>query len=151
MHNRSAAVAELYVRHAVSQEWALRPTQLKYEKMGGAYLFPVQVPAHGSLDVVIEESMPILKTIDIRADTGIDAIELYLRTAKLEGDLKAKLDEVVRLHKQMKDKQAKIENLEAQMQVLRTRVDEIHLQLVTLRQVPNAQALSKNLAQKMET
>jgi Skp family chaperone for outer membrane proteins len=30
------------------------------------------------------------------------------------------------------------------------RVDEIHVQLVTLRQVPNAQQLSRNLAQKME-
>lgn len=149
--NRGSSVAELYVRHAVPEGWTLKAAEgQKFEKLGGAYLFPVTVPARGAIELVIEEAMPIAKTVDIRTGPGISAIELYLRTARLDESLKGKLDEIVRLHKEIANMQQKVETLESQMQVYRVRVDEIHVQLVTLRQVPNAQALSRNLAQKME-
>jgi hypothetical protein len=149
--NRGAAAAELYVRHAVPDGWTLKAgAEQKFEKLGGAYLFPVTVPARGSLELVIEEAMPIAKTVDIRTGPGISAIELYLRTARLDEGLKTKLDEIVKLYKDIANMQQKVETLDSQMQVYRVRVDEIHVQLVTLRQVPNAQQLSKNLAQKME-
>ncbi|MBI5538163.1 MAG: hypothetical protein HY898_35905 [Deltaproteobacteria bacterium] len=151
LNNRGAAQAEVFVRHAVAEGWTLKAgAQQKFEKLSGAYLFPVTVPARSSIDLVIEETMPIAKTVDIRTDVGVSAIELFLRTARLDEGLKGKLDDIVRLHKENANLQQKIETIESQMQVYRVRVDELHVQLVTLRQVPNAQALSRNLAQKME-
>jgi hypothetical protein len=148
--NRGDAPAEVYVRHAVAEGWALKGGGAKYEKLGGAFLFPVTAPAKGSLELVIEESTPIMKTVDIRTDHGVEAIGLYLRTAQLDASLQGKLNDIVRLHKEIHDNQEKVNTLESQMQVYRTRLDEIHVQLVTLRQVPTAQQLSRHLAQKME-
>jgi len=151
LNNRGSAQAEVYVRHAVPEGWTLKAgAQQKFEKLSGAFLFPVVVPPRSSIDLVIEETMPIAKTVDIRTDIGVSAIELYLRTARLDDSLKAKLDDIVRLHKEIANLQQRVETVDSQMQVYRVRVDEIHVQLVTLRQVPNAQQLSRNLAQKME-
>jgi len=148
--NRLDAAADVYVRHAVPEGWILRTGTQKAERLGGAWLFPVTVPGKGTTELVIEESMPIAKTVDIRTGVGIAAMELYLRTARMDASLQGKIEEIIKLHKQVVDTQQKIETIESQMGTYRTRLDEIHLQLVTLRQVPNAQQLSKHLAQKME-
>jgi hypothetical protein len=148
--NRGSAPAELYVRHAVPAGWKLEAEQGKFEKLGEAYLFPVTVPAKGSVELSIEESTPVMKTIDIRTDPGVRAIELFLKTAKLDAALQSKLAEIVRMHSEIHDMQEKVGTLESQMRVFRTRIDEIHAQLVTLRNVPTAQQLSRHLAQKME-
>ncbi len=148
--NRLEEPVDVYIRHSVPDGWTLRPAAQKPERMGGAWLFRVRVIGRGSTELLIEESMPIAKTVDIRTAPGVAAMGLYLKTARLDAALQGKLDDIIKLHKQIADMQQRIETLESQMATYRTRVDEIHVQLVTLRQVPNAQQLSKHLAQKME-
>jgi hypothetical protein len=49
-----------------------------------------------------------MKTVDVRTDHGVEAIALYLRTAHLDASLQGKLNDIVRLHKEIHDDQAKV-------------------------------------------
>ncbi len=149
--NRGQTPAHVVVRHAVPAGWKLRDERKRAEKLRGAYLFPVTVPPKSSTTLEIEESMPFEKTVNIDTDQGVKEIALFLETKKkLEPDLARRLDEIVKMHRELRDKQDRIDTVHRQMNDYRARVDEIHVQLVTLRRVPNAQKLSRHLAQKME-
>ncbi len=150
LNNRGSETAKVYVRHQVPPAYELDRAQHQVDKLGGAYLLPVQVPAGEAVELIIEEWTPITKTVDIRSDRGIDAIALYLKKAKLEPDLKRRLDDIVKTHGKMNDLQERITLLGQQMGVYRTRVDEINVQLVTLKKVPQAARLRRHLAKKME-
>jgi hypothetical protein len=149
--NRGESAAKVWVRHAVPRGWKLRDSKVKAEKLRGAHLFPVTVPARGALELVIEESQPLEKTIDINTDSGVETLALFLTKHKtVQPELQKQLDEVVRLHEDLVDNRERVVNLESQMATYRERVDEIHLQLVTLRRVQTADKLSRHLAKKME-
>ncbi|MEZ4222829.1 MAG: hypothetical protein R3B13_17945 [Polyangiaceae bacterium] len=149
--NRGESAAKVIVRHAVPKGWTLRDGKQRAEKLRGAHLFPVSVPARGSVQLEIEESMPFEKTLNINDDDGVKQLALFLESKKrLSPELSKRLDDIVKMHRELRDKQSRIETVHRQMNDYRARVDEIHVQLVTLRRVPNAQTLSRHLAKKME-
>lgn len=151
LSNRGDAPAKVWVRHSVPEGWKLRDSKVKVEKLRGAHLFPVTVPARGALELEIEESQPLEKSIDINTDAGVETLALFLKKSKPAApELQKQLDEIVRLHEQMVDTRERVSTLESQMTTYRERVDEIHAQLVTLRRVTSADKLSRHLAQKME-
>jgi len=151
LHNRGEQEALVYVRHAVPAGWELRPTSGAIERLSGAYLFPVRVPAKAGLEFSVEESQPIQQTIDIRTSAGVDSIGLYLKQASdLPAKLRADLDEVLALYREMADVEQKISTIADQMNEYRQRIDELNVQLVTLRKVSSAEELSRHLAKKMQ-
>jgi hypothetical protein len=148
--NRGTAPALTYVRHLPAAGYNLTAPTSGFEKLRGAYLFPVTVPAGGSLDLTIEESTPIQKTVDVRSTGGVAELGLYLKTAKnLPDDLKDKLGQVLLMHRELGELDERLTTIETQIEMYRTRVDELNTQLVTLRKVPQAADLSRNLAKKM--
>jgi hypothetical protein len=151
VHNRGDKPATVYVRHAVAAGWTLRPTEFKLERLSGTYLFPVQVPARGAIEVSLEETQPALRTLDLHTSTGADSVGLYLKSnATIPAKLRQQLDEVLALYRQMATVEQKISTLGEQMNEYRTRVNELNDQLVTLRKVDRAQELSRHLAKKMQ-
>ncbi|MBI4704037.1 MAG: OmpA family protein [Deltaproteobacteria bacterium] len=148
--NRNQQPAEVYVRHAVAAGFKLDKNAAEVERLGGAHLFRVVVPAGEAVELSIEEWTPVLKTVDIRTDGGIKDIALFLRKAKIEPALQGRLDDIIKAHSAMRDLEERIDTLQQQMDVYRTRVDEINFQLVTLRKVPQAERLRSHLAKKME-
>jgi outer membrane protein OmpA-like peptidoglycan-associated protein len=150
LSNRGQEAAKVYVRHQVQPGYELRKSALQVEKLNGAYLFPVTVAAGQAVEVVVEETTPIMKTVDIRTPQGIGSIELFLKKGNIEPGLKQKLDDIVKTYQQLGDLEEHIATLDEQLAVYRTRVDELNVQLVTLKQVNQAQKLSKNLADKMQ-
>lgn len=151
--NRGQQSSRVYVRHPVRPGYRLRPSttaELKVEKLGGAYLFPVTLPAGEALELVVEEQTPIDKSIDIHTPDGIAAIEVYLQKSEIEPPLRAKLRSVVETYQQIADVAERIAALGGQLAVYRTRVDEINVQLVTLREVRQAAKLRRHLSAKME-
>jgi hypothetical protein len=151
LSNRGDKEARVYVRHLVPDGWTLRQGKARFEKLRGAYLFPVMVPARGALKLEIEETQPLEKSVDINTAAGVETIALFLKKAKkLEPALAKQLDEIVKIHKDMVDVGEHIQTIESQMSTYRERIDEIHAQLVTLRRVTTADKLSRHLAQKME-
>ena len=148
--NRGKKAATVYVRHKVKSGYSLEAGSRKVEKLGGAHLFPLSVEAGQTLELVIEESTPKRTTIDIRQDSGVQAIALYLSKAKLSAELKKSLDEVVRRHSARYDLEERIRTMADQSRVYRTRVNELNFQLVKLRKVPQAAKLRLHLSEKME-
>lgn len=151
IHNQGPAPAALYVRHAVASGWTLLPSEIEPEKLGGAYLFPVSVPAKGALKLAIEEATPTEKTLDVGTDDGIREIGVFLAhpPRDLDADLARRLGEILEQHRAAYDIDERIATVRAQMVEYRTRVDEINAQLVSLRRVAQAEALSRHLAKKM--
>ncbi|MEP7050425.1 MAG: DUF4139 domain-containing protein [Pseudomonadota bacterium] len=149
--NRDSKAAVVYVRHPITEGFKLEAPSTGVEKLGGAYLFAVTVPANESVSFAIEESTPMEKSLDIRTDQGISELGLFLRSAgKLDPELSAKLEHIVERHSAMTQLSERLETIQAQSNVYRERIEEINKQLVSLRKVTQASELSRHLAKKME-
>jgi hypothetical protein len=148
--NRGTVAALTYVRHQPASGYELIAPRTGFERLRGAYLFPVTVPAGGSLTLSIEEATPIQKTVDVRSAAGVAELGLYLKTASsLPDELKQKLGQVLTMHRELAELEEKLTTISTQIEMYRGRVDELNAQLVTLRKVPQAAELSRNLAKKM--
>jgi hypothetical protein len=149
--NRDSKAATVYVRHPITEGFKLEAPASGVEKLGGAYLFAVNVPPNDSVKLSIEESTPIQKSLDIRSQGGIAELGLYLHSAsKLEPELASKLNQIVERHRAMVEFDERLVTIQAQSNVYRERVEEINAQLVSLRRVAQAGELSRHLAKKME-
>lgn len=153
LSNRGKSEARVFVRHKVESEYELTKdskASATLEKLGGAYLFPVTVRPGEALELVIEESKPLLKTVDIHTPDGVGAMALFLKKDRLEPNLGSKLRAIVDRHTESANLQERMEVLADQMSVYRTRIDEINVQLFTLKKVREANKLQHHLAAKME-
>lgn len=149
--NRGERSAQVFVRHKVATGFKLtKSSAAKVEKLNGAHLFSVDVPAGEAVELVIEEWTPLMKTVDIRTDAGIRDVALFLRTGSVSPALRKQLEGVISAHKSAVNLEQKIDLLDEQMGVFRTRIDEINLQLMSLKKVPQAAKLRGHLAKKME-
>lgn len=149
--NRDTKPATVYVRHPITDGFKLEMPAKGVEKLGGAYLFAVTVPANDSVKLSIEESTPMQKSLDIRTEGGITELGLFLHSAsKLDPELASKLEKVIERHRAMAELGERLETIQAQSNVYRERIDEINAQLVSLRKVTQASELSRHLAKKME-
>jgi uncharacterized coiled-coil DUF342 family protein len=100
--------------------------------------------------LTIEESTPIQKTVDARSEGGVAELGLYLKTAKnLPDELRQKLGQVLTMHRELSELDERLRTIATQVDMYRGRVDELNAQLITLRRVPQAAELSRNLAKKM--
>jgi hypothetical protein len=149
--NRGQSEVTVYVRHAPSAGYKL-VVPAKGEKFRDGYLFPVKVAAGGSSTLAIEEATPIEKTVDIRGTSGIGELKLYLRAAaeRLDPDTRTRLDQIVEMHRAMAELEERRRTAMLQSETYRQRIEELNVQLVSLRRVPQAQQLSRSLAQKMD-
>ncbi|HET6582210.1 MAG TPA: hypothetical protein VFG69_02160, partial [Nannocystaceae bacterium] len=86
--NRGHADAQLFVRHRVATGWTLQNPPKDVERMRGDVLVPVSVDAGTAKKVVIEESMPITTTIDLRSAPGLQAIAVFLKAHTVAPELK---------------------------------------------------------------
>jgi hypothetical protein len=149
--NRLADRAVVYVRHTVAPGYKLTkaPEGSGHEKLGSANLFRVVVEPHAKLDVTIEEATPVYRTIDVRNPTGIEQVRVYLSHAAIEGPLKGKIEDLLKLNKDMADIQQKIQTTRDQMADYRERMDELHNQIFTLKAVKTGGPLMASLQRKM--
>jgi len=152
--NRGKKGAEVYIRHKVQKGFRLtkdsRAARADVAKMGGAHLFRVEVPAGEAVELVIEEWSPLMKTVDIRTDRGIRDIGLFLRKKTVTPELRAKLEGIMKAHRDKENLEEKIQLAEEQIGVYRTRVDELNFQLMSLKKVRQAEKLRRHLTTKME-
>jgi flagellar biosynthesis chaperone FliJ len=150
LHNRLGEKAVVYLRHTVSPGYKLGKAPASNEKIGGAHLFRVDLDALSKMDVEIEESTPTFKTTDIRSPAGLDMIKAYLSSAAVEGPLKDKVTELLKIHAEMANVEQQIATLREQMSEYRARMDELHAQIVTLRAVKTAGPIMAHLEKKLQ-
>jgi hypothetical protein len=150
--NRGLSEVTVYVRHALGTGYRLELPTKGFEKFRDAYLIPVKVQGNGTATLRIEESTPIEKTVDIRGAAGVSDLKLYLSAAaaRLDKETRSRLEQIVEAHRAMAELEERRQTAALQSETYRARIDELNEQLVSLRKVTQAQALSRNLAQKMD-
>ncbi len=149
--NRGHADARLFIRHRVPTGWTLKDPPKGIERMRGDVLLPVSVGAGSAAQLVIEESMPISTTIDLRSESGLRAIAVFLKAHTVAPELKRDLEAVLAAQREVVRLDDTIASRRAHAVALRERVNELSNQLVELRKVGRAQALSGHLAKRMRT
>lgn len=150
--NRLGERAVVYVRHTVPAGYKLSkvPTGAGDEKLGPANLLRVVLEPHAKTDVEIEETTPVFRSIDVRTPDGIEQVRVYLSQAAAEGPLKSRIDDLLKLNKDMADSEQRISTTREQMAEYRTRMDELHNQIFTLKAVKTAGPLMQSLEKKMQ-
>ncbi len=149
LHNRLAEKATVYLRHTVAPGYTLTKSPPIAEKISGAHLFKVELPAGGKQEVIVEEATPLFKTADIRSPGGMEMVRVYLSEAAAHGPLKAKVAELIKLQQDIGNLEQRITTMREQMGEYRMRMDELHIQIVTLRAVKSAGPLMQSLEKKM--
>lgn len=150
LHNRTAETAVVYIRHTVPEGYALaKPADAK-EKLGNAYLLKVELDPRSKKELVIEETTPLFKSQDIRSSVGMDMVVAYLSQSAAEGPLKAKVDELLKIQREIGNIEQKITTMREQMDEYRARMDELHVQLVSLKAVKTAGPLMQSLEKKLD-
>jgi hypothetical protein len=149
-NNRTADKAVVYIRHTVPEGYTLtKPADAK-EKLGGAYLLKVEIELRSKKELVIEEATPLFKSTDIRSNVGMDMVVAYLSQSATEGPLKAKVDELLKIQREIGNIEQKITTMREQMDEYRARMDELHVQLVSLKAVKTAGPLMQSLEKKLD-
>ena len=150
LHNRTAEKAFVYVRHTVPEGYALtKPADAK-ERLGNAHLLKVEIDPRSKKDLVIEETTPLFKSQDIRSNVGMDMVVAYLSQSATEGPLKTKVDDLLKIQREIGNIEQKITTMREQMEEYRARMDELHVQLVSLKAVKTAGPLMQSLEKKLD-
>jgi len=150
-HNRLGEPATVYVRHTIADGYKLKgPSPARTERIGGAHLFRVDVPANGHSEFAIEEATPVYKTIDLRSPADMDKVRLYLSSGAIEGPLKGSILDLMKTQQDLGNLEQRIMTTRDQMKAYRTRMDELHEQIVNLRAVKTGGNLMRNLEKKLQ-
>jgi hypothetical protein len=148
--NRLQKAATVYVRHSVLKGWNLLSAPKNPERLGEAHLFPIELKAGETRDVIIEEATPMTKTLDLRARATLDIISVYLASSHADKEFSESMKTLLALHHTMADHQQAIESLRERMGDYRIRMDELHIQIVSLKAVRSGGTLLKHLQVKMK-
>ncbi|HKQ68412.1 MAG TPA: OmpA family protein [Polyangiaceae bacterium] len=151
LRNRMTEPATVYVRHTVADGYKLAKLgDQKPERIGSAQLFRVELPANGAVELGVEESTPVFKTIDLRSPADMDQVRLYVSAGALESPLKGAIESLIKTQQEIGNVEQRILTNREQMQAYRARMDELHAQVVSLRLVKTGGALMKNLEKKLQ-
>jgi hypothetical protein len=150
VHNRLGQRVKISIRHTTPKGYVLDPTGLSIEKIGSASVLGVEVDANAKKEVVLEESTPVFKTIDLRSPGGLEAVKLYVSAAAAAGPLKEQVARVVKLQQEIGNLEQRVETTRAQLAEYRARLDELHGQIFTLKAVKTGGPLMKDLEKKMQ-
>ena len=149
LHNRTAEKAVVYIRHTVPEGYTLsKPADAK-EKLGNANLIKIEIDPRSKKELVIEETTPLFKSQDIRSNVGMDMVVAHLSQSAAEGPLKGKVDELLKIQREIGNIEQKITTMREQMEEYRARMDELHIQLVSLKAVKTAGPLMTSLEKKL--
>ena len=148
-YNRGNDQATVYIRHTLTAGFKFTETPKMDEKIGGAQLFRVEVPAKGKIDVSIEEATPIFKTTDLRTSEGLELVKAYLNQSALDSGLKSSVNELLKLNTEMANIEQRINLVREQQAEYRARMDELHVQIVTLKAVRTAGPMMTSLEKKL--
>ncbi len=151
LRSRMGENASVYLRHLVPEGYKLVKSPKSEERLAGAPLFKMDVPANGTLEVDLEVATPVFRSTDIRSTTGMEMVRAYLSSgAAADGPLKAKFDELIKLQQSIGNLEQKISTTKETIEEYRRRMNELHAQLLTLKLVKTAGPLMKSLEQKLD-
>src|SRR5262245_35417477 len=149
-HNRLAEPVTVYVRHTVAPGFELGAAPASRERIGAAYLFRVALGASGEAEVVIEESTPESKVINVREEAGMALFRTYLANAEADPALREGLRQLLQRTDEIDELEQRIATTRDQMKEYRERTRELSEQLTSLRAVATKGGASGPLLQHIE-
>ncbi len=140
----------VYVRHTVEKGWTLLDAPETFERIADAHLFAIELPAGTTKEVDISEATPMVRTLDLGADPGLDMMKVFVDSGDPGPELKAQLKDLLKLHHSMVDGKETMDSLRRRNAEYRLRMDELHDQILTLKKVKTAGDLMRHLQAKMK-
>jgi hypothetical protein len=151
LKNRLPEPVTVYLRHSVLDGWELVNPPENMEILGTAHVFPVALKGGEAREFEIEEATPMTKTLDLRSPAAMEVVRVYASSDAVEAGLASRMDELVKLHREIADRQQEILSLRSRLSDYRERMDELHIQIVSLKAVKSGGNLMKHLKDKMES
>lgn len=148
--NRSHLATTVLVRHATPRGWQITKGPKAIEQFGEARLFAVEVPAGESRVLSLEEATPLVRTVDLRSQVGVDLVRVYLQTAKADEKVEAAMKRLLGLFDDMAKSELQIAHLRERGEEFRVRMDELEQQIYSLKMVKTGGSLMGHLQQKMK-
>ena len=148
LHNRLREEATVFVRHTVSPGYELRRGPASRERVGGAHLFRLVVPASGALDVEVEESRSITGKTDVRSPEGQGIAKAWLASAA-PGASRDTLAMLAKLGEEAEALGQKLAAVESKTAEEQKRADRLRRELATLRAAHTRSALLAPLDRKL--
>jgi hypothetical protein len=148
--NRLNQVAKVFVRHTVGKGWTVVEAPPAFERIGDAHLFEVHLAPHEAKDVVIAESTPIERTLDLNADVTLEMMKVWIEAPDGAPELKDQLRKLLGIHKALVDLAEGQDSMRRRLDDYRGRMDELHNQIFTLQAVKTGGDLMAHLKSKMK-
>jgi hypothetical protein len=148
--SRLAKPAKVYLRHVVGNGCELTEAPPNRERLGGAYLFRVELPQNGRMVVDIEEAASVERSADVSSPEGMHLVRTYLATAAGDGGLRDRIDELKHLDEEAAATESCIATARDKMNEHRGRMAELQAQIVTLRGAKTAAPVLRALEKKVQ-
>ncbi|MBM4342418.1 MAG: OmpA family protein [Deltaproteobacteria bacterium] len=148
--NRSHKATTVLVRHNTPKGWAISKGPKAVEQYAESRLFALDVPAGESRVLEIEESTPLVRTVDLRTPVGVDLVRVYLKTAKESPKIDAAMQRLLGLFDDMAKAESQIAHLRERGDEYRVRMDELHNQIFSLKAVKTGGTLMAHLQTKFK-
>ena len=146
--SRLRTASTVYVRHAIEPGWILLDQPLPTERIGDALLVEVALAAGQTLTVELREATPMTRQLELGAAATLDLLQVFVKSERPTAELRAQLQAVLGVHRQLFDTVDKIDSLRERAGEYRARATELAGQLASLRKVKTAASLSRQLADK---
>jgi hypothetical protein len=148
--NRQFKPVTVLVRHQSLRGWAVTKGPKAAEQYGESRLYEVTLAAGETKTVEIEESTPLVRTVDLRTPVGVELVRAYLQLAKPDEAVEAQMTKLVKLFDEVSKCEEQIVSLRERGTEYRQRMDELHEQLMSLKAVKTGGPLMAHLQQKMK-
>ena len=117
LHNRLPEPAVVYVKHTVQDGYKLARRNQATRAPGFCQSLSGRPRGGGDAELVVDESTPIYKTIDLRSPADMDQVRLYLSSGALgEAGLQGSLEELIKIQKNLGNVEQRIITTREQME-----------------------------------
>jgi len=140
---------KVYLRHKLSDGYALADAPSTFMKVGDSQLFEIDLEPGQTKYVTIAETTPVHRTLELGSADAIGMLQVYVDSADASPAFKSQLEALLATHKAGVDLDDKIATLRDQLVEYRERQGELHGQLVTLKMVKTSGPLMASLKQKL--
>ncbi|MBZ0231177.1 MAG: hypothetical protein K8M05_02430, partial [Deltaproteobacteria bacterium] len=140
----------VFIRHTTEKGWHLRAPDLPAERVAGAQLFELALPAGATRTVELVETTPLTRTLDLAAPSTLALMKVFVESPYPDDAVATQLRELLAIHGELVDQRDRIGSLREHLVEYRERSTELTDQLASLRKVKSASALSRRLADRLK-
>jgi hypothetical protein len=128
--NRSSQKTVLWLRHTLSKGYELSSAGPgATERIGDAYLYRIDLPAYDGAEVIVEETTPMARDVDVSTGTGARLLRDYLESPRADTTLASELRELLDQAKAIADLERTLSTRREQLRSYRGRSKEVRDEL----------------------